>query len=171
MEATIKLFLTILAIFLVCLIQVSIIPSLQIWGAFANLILVAVLLLTLFGYFEQGFLWALIGGIFLDILASSSFGNFVVSLFAIYFILYFLRQKILGIPPFYLVIIFGFVGSLVFDFLYFGLTTLRDIHNFSPGYFSQMIFSAIFNSLLLIFSYIIFGWFKEKYLTKREIKI
>lgn len=167
----IKLFLTFLFIFLVCVMQVTIIPNLNFWGVFGNLVLLIVIVLTLFNFYHQAFIWVLVGGILLDIFSNFSLGNFTISLLIIFLALFFIRQKVLGEPTLFIISFFGFASSIIFDLAFLFLSYFRDTHYFTTSFFPLILYNAIFNGFLIIFIYYIFIWLKEKYFSKTEIKI
>ncbi len=75
-------YLLVLALGLAALLQVSLLPALQIGGVYPNLPLVIVVAWALLRGARSAVIWALIAGLWLDLLSSRSFGGYTLGLVA-----------------------------------------------------------------------------------------
>lgn len=93
----VKILINILAAILLALIQITLMPYLNFWGFFPNLVLLVGINLVLLGFLNQAVIYVAIAGIFLDIF-NHSFGLSALAGLAIIFALQFLLTKFITEP-------------------------------------------------------------------------
>lgn len=105
----------IILIIFIALFQIIIMPFLAFHGIWPNLILIFLVLLILNGFDKEGFLVAGIGGLMLDFASIYFFGFYTLILITIAIILFFLNQRYLNEPNFYLSLIILALCVVMFD--------------------------------------------------------
>ena len=108
---------TILLIFFVALISVTLLPKLEIFFSLPKLILVISLLFLFYNEFKKGLIWASLGGLFLDFLSPGLPYNILFTT-VIFLLAWLLIQRIFESSNIYLFLIFCFFGSLIYDYLF-----------------------------------------------------
>jgi rod shape-determining protein MreD len=144
----IKTFLKIVLILFLVVCQVTLMPHLQIFGAWPNLVLVLVLVLTAAGLNENALLVAGLGGLFLDLASPFIFGFYTLIIIIFTLSARLLVKKFLaGFSPMMSSVIVA-IGTLFYDLIFllvskqFSLVTL----------FFSIIYSV---AVAQIFSYLI----------------
>jgi rod shape-determining protein MreD len=94
----IKNILKILIIIAVAVIQVTLMPNLNIYGVWPNLLLILALLLIFFGAEPEAYLTASLGGLILDLASPLSFGFYTLTLVSLTVFIRFLVNKFLNEP-------------------------------------------------------------------------
>jgi len=144
-----KFILSLVIIFILIILQSSLYPYLAIYGAFPNLILIMVVILSTLRDYKKNLIWVMFGGLFLDIFSFNNFlGISIVGLFLISYLIHFLSQTTFrktGIPP---VILFGISATLIYKFFLI-LVFLIAKSSFELS-FSQVLSQIIYNTILLI---------------------
>jgi len=80
-----NVYLAILLLFVLATVQSTILPRLTVWGVHPELMLMAVISWSILSGAEEGMLWALIGGILLDLFSASHFGLHTIALLVVAF--------------------------------------------------------------------------------------
>jgi hypothetical protein len=139
-----KILKTILLIYFVALISVTLLPKLAIFYALPNLILILALFFIFHKDFKRALLWAILGGLFLDFLGLRFPSNILITT-AIVLLVWFLINKFFESSNIYLFLIFCFLGSLVYSFL--SLPTLLLFHSFTLHLLNAL-YSTLFGLIL-----------------------
>jgi hypothetical protein len=140
----VKTLFKIILILLLVICQVTLIPHLQIFGAWPNLILILALVLTVAGLNENALLVASLGGLFLDLASPLIFGFYTLVLIIFTLSTSFLVKKFFaGFSPMILSAIVA-TGTLFYDLIFllvsrqFSLLTL----------FVSIIYSVVVSQIL-----------------------
>ncbi len=80
-----NVYLVMLLLFVLATVQSTILPRLTVWGVHPELMLMAVISWSILSGAEEGMLWALIGGILLDLFSASHFGLHTMALLMVAF--------------------------------------------------------------------------------------
>lgn len=133
--------IVLITIFILVLLflQIGIFPHLRIAGVFPNLILLAILSLSILQGWKKTLPWIIVGGLFLDFYSLNNvLGISVVSLLIVSYLAYFLSQNIFKKTSFFslvliflitiflynlLLIILFKIFSITFDFRFLGFVT------------------------------------------------
>lgn len=144
-----RLILSIIIIFLLILFQASFYPYLEIYGAFPNLILILVLILSIIRGWKKNLAWIIFGGLFLDIYSfNNPVGASILNLFLVSYLAYFFSQNIFKKTSIYSIILIGIGGTLIYRlFLILILLIAGTDFQFS---FIQLISQIIYNLIILI---------------------
>lgn len=110
-----QILLNIVLIIIAVIWQFTVMPKIAINGAFPNIILVVMLALIFIKKSEQSLLWAVLGGILLDIFSAGYFGVFTATLIIIHLIFRIICRKVFASPPLYIAALLFFIASLLFD--------------------------------------------------------
>ncbi len=81
-----NIYLTLFLLFALALIQSTVMPHLSIWGVHPELILMVVTSWSILSGAEEGMLWALIGGVLLDLISAGQFGLHTLALLVVGFL-------------------------------------------------------------------------------------
>jgi rod shape-determining protein MreD len=102
---------------IVALIQVTILPLIPIFGVVPQLWLVATIAWSLLRGLQEGFVWALVGGILIDVLSASPLGSTTLALMAAVIVTVFIQNNLpqnRTIIPMLLTML----GTIVYWFIY-----------------------------------------------------
>ena len=94
MRQAINIFLILMVVFL----QITLMPKIGIQYAYPNLILLAMLILIFVGRESEAIWWAVLGGIFLDLVSPARFGVYIFSFIAIFFLASFAFKNLFAQP-------------------------------------------------------------------------
>lgn len=142
---------------IVAILQITLMPILNIKGMFPDLILVGAIVLILADFEEDAFLLAALGGLILDLVSPFFFGFNTFIFVGFLFLIRFLAQKIL--PEINLLLIF--VVTLVFV-LFFGF--LENVFLGRMPSLSILIY-GVYSSIIGL----VFFLFLEKYAVKSQV--
>lgn len=81
-----NIYLTMLLLFVLAVVQSTIMPRIALWGVHPELMLMVVTSWSILSGAEEGMLWALIGGIPLDLLSAGKFGLHTLALLLVSFL-------------------------------------------------------------------------------------
>ncbi|MBN1934798.1 MAG: rod shape-determining protein MreD [Anaerolineae bacterium] len=81
-----NVYLTMLLLFGLALVQSTVLPRVTLWGVHPELMLMVVISWSILSGAEEGMLWALIGGIPLDLLSAGTFGLHTLALLLVSFL-------------------------------------------------------------------------------------
>ena len=144
-----KFILSIVIIFILIILQWSLFPYLAVYGAFPNLILIMVVILSILRGYKKNLIWVMFGGLFLDIFSFNNLlGVSIAGLFLISYLIYFLSQTTFRKTSVFPVILFGIGATLVYKFFLI-LVFLITKTSFELS-FSQTLSQIIYNTVLLI---------------------
>ncbi len=144
-----KFILSLIIIFALIILQSSLYPYLAIYGAFPNLILIMVVILSILRGYKKNLIWIIFGGLFLDIFSfNNHLGISIAGLFLISYLIYFLSQTTFRKTNIFSVILFGIGATLIYKFfLILVFLIAKSSFEFS---FSQTLSQIIYNLVLLI---------------------
>ena len=144
-----KFILSIVIIFILIILQWSLFPYLAVYGAFPNLILIMVVILSILRGYKKNLIWVMFGGLFLDIFSFNNLlGVSIAGLFLISYLIYFLSQTTLRKTNIFSIILFGIGATLIYKFFLI-LVFLITKSSFELS-FSQTLAQIIYNLVLLI---------------------
>lgn len=156
-----KIFLIIVFILVLLFLQVGIFPHLQILGAFPNLILLSILVLSILQGWKKTLPWIIAGGLFLDFYSLHNFlGISVIALLIVAYLSYFLSQNTFKKTTFFSLILIFLITIFVYNILLIIIFEIFDI-NFAFS-FLTFIVAIIYN---LIFAIPLFYLIKKLCLT------
>ena len=153
-----KLFYNLLVIIIVVILQTTLAPDMNLFGAFPNLIMIVMLSLLFIGRTEDAIWWAGIGGILLDIFSPVHFGVYTISFTLVIALNYYLVNYIFTDPTLPLAGTFIFVSSLIINFIF-----LLYSH-----YYGQYFLEAIYNTFV---GCIIYSLIRYYYKPREEVKL
>lgn len=153
-----KIIVNVLLILLAIILQTSLLPKIDFFGTFPNLVLLIMLSLLFINRTEEALWWTGGGGILLDLVSPARFGIYTFSLLIIFILTYILVSRIFSDPSLLLAAVFFFVASLLMNLFFLFLTS----------YFLLLISTAIYDTLV---GCIIYGLVKYYYKPKEAIKI
>ena len=143
-----KIILTIIFILILLFLQIGVFPHLSIAGSFPNLILLAILGLSVLQGWKKNLVWIIIGGLFLDFYSLHSvLGISIVGLLLAGYLAYFLSQNIFKGVSFwslilvFLISIFVYNLSLIILFGVFGISFDLGFLSFIVGLVYNLIFA------------------------------
>jgi len=144
-----KFILSLLIIFLLIIVQASLYPYLKLYGAFPNLILILVLILSILRGHKRTLIWIIFGGFLLDIYSfDNPIGTSILGLFLISYLAYFFSQNIFKKTSIFSIILIGSAGTLVYRiFLILVLLIVGTDFQFS---FAQMGLQVIYDLVIFI---------------------
>lgn len=144
-----KFVFSVIIIFLLILIQISLYPYLEICNAFPNLILILVLILSILKGFKKSLTWVIFGGFLLDVYSfSNPIGTSILGLFLVSYSAYFFSHNIFKKTSILSIILITLGGTLIYG-LFLILVLLIGGIDFQFG-FSQIIIQMIYNLVILI---------------------
>lgn len=141
----IKNIIKILAIVIVALLQITLMPYLAINGIWPNLVLIAAILLLLFGYQKDAFYMAGIGGIILDLTGILPMGLNTIFLISLVFLIKIIDQKYFPDVNALIVFITVFISSIISSLLiYLFLGQLPELIIFIDSLYGVFIAEIIY---------------------------
>lgn len=157
-----KFILSLVIIFVLILFQSALYPYLEVYGAFPNLILILVLILSILKGHKKSWIWIIFGGFLLDVFSfDNPIGTSILGLFLVSYLAYFFSQNIFKKTSIFSIILIGIGGTLIYGLL---LVLILLIAGTSFQFtFTQLISWVIYNLVILIpLFYLIKGMFKAK---------
>ncbi|NQV13307.1 MAG: hypothetical protein HQ530_03320 [Parcubacteria group bacterium] len=155
-----KRLISLIGIFLVVIIQTSLLPHFSARGFLPSIILVVVFCWSLLGDYQEAVFWAIGGGALLDIFSSANFSVFMISLLLVVLMLYLISNTVVSFDKYYMRAWLCGLTSLIYCLLVVLLPWLLYII-FSPQakidlsahVFLTMLISVIVNiaAMLIIF--------------------
>lgn len=144
-----KLLLSIVIIFLLIILQSSLYLYLGVCGAFPNLILILVLILSVLQGYKKSLVWVIFGGFLLDVYSfNNPIGTSILGLFLVSHLAYFFSQNIFKKTSIFSVILIGIGGTLIYRlFLILVLLIVGTSFQFT---FTQLISQVVYNLIILI---------------------
>jgi len=156
-----KIFLTIIFILLILFLQLGIMPHINIWGVYPNLILLSVLVLSIIQGWKKTLPWIIAGGLFLDFYSLHNIlGIAVIGLLIVSYLSYFLSQNIFKKTTFFSLTSIFLIAIFIYNLL---LIIFYEIFATGFGFgFRTLIMGIIYN---LIFALPTFYLIKKLCLT------
>lgn len=142
-----KVVLIIIFVLILLFLHIGVFPHLKIAGSFPNLIVLAILGLSIFRGWKKALPWIIIGGLFLDFYSLHRFlGISVVSLFAASYLIYILSQNFFKEAGLWSLAIIFLIGIFVYQFFLIILFAIFGISfNFMIlGFFIGIIYNLVF---------------------------
>jgi rod shape-determining protein MreD len=176
----VKKLLSLVAIFLVVILQTSLVPNVALFGVFPNLLFVFIFCWCLIDDFKEASIWAVAGGMLLDLFSLTSFGLSSLTFLLVVAVLYFASQIVANINRFYsrlwlcaLASMVSLLFMLMFSFL-FNVIHLSDIKiEFSAEFFFIILGEALLNVLVMTVIYPLVSLFNSwvvRFEGSKEIK-
>ncbi len=150
-----NLYFLVPALALIGLLQTTLVPHISLWGAKPNLQLLVVIAWTLIGGSQEGLWWALIGGLWLDLLGGTPFGASALALLVSSYLVgvgasTIFRERLV------IRILSGLTAGLVYGLVLLILLALTGRPTtWSVTFFRVIVPDAIYNALLLPVVYVI----------------
>ncbi|MFA5021988.1 MAG: hypothetical protein WC508_02845 [Patescibacteria group bacterium] len=150
----IEIIFNIVGIFVVGIVQVSLLTTWPPPVSSLNLILSLVIFLAVIVNYQKGLWWALGAGLFLELYSAYSFGTTTLSLLAVVILINFLFSNLFTNRSLYSLLILGFIGTLSYNLFILFFNALALISG-SSSYFlifdfwSQFFWQPLFNTLIL----------------------
>lgn len=144
-----KIVLIIIFIFLLLFLQVGVFPHLAISGSFPNLIVLAILALSILQGWKKTLPWIIVGGLFLDFYSLKGvLGISVVSLFIASYLAYFLSQNVFKKTSFFSLVLIFLITIFIYQLF---LIILFKIFSISFEFkFLGFIIGIIYNLILAL---------------------
>ena len=157
-------------LFLVGLVQLSLLPTWPTPVMWVHLLLCAIIFMTVLVSYQAGLWWAFVSGILLELYSFLPFGVLLVSLLATTVGVNFLFNHLFTNRSLYSLLLLGMFGTLAFNGFRWGLIWLLSVFGIlSPSglvrFVSQWQFlgwQIFLNSLVLLIVFIIFRFFTRK---------
>lgn len=111
------------SLFLV-LLQTSFLHELIFFRNYLNLVLVLIVFITFTVNYQTGFIFALVSGLFLDILSPFSFGTMTISLIMTVLIIFIIFKKLISNKSFYSLAMTMIISTFLYYILLLSLTNL-----------------------------------------------
>lgn len=144
-----KILLAIIISFFLVVLQASLYPYLNISGAFPNLILILVLILSFLQGYKKSLAWIFCGGFFLDIFSfANPIGISILSLFVVGYLVHFFSQNIFKKTSIYSIILIGVTGTLIYRIFLILILAIASI-NFQIT-FTQLLSQIVYNTVILL---------------------
>jgi rod shape-determining protein MreD len=132
------------------LLQATLSPYIKISGVHPNLVFILVIGWVILRGLEDGFLWALIGGLSLDFLSGAPFGVFTLTMLLVALLANLSHGRIFG-SSIVLPLTLTFPLSLLFNGLALLFLALLGQHIvWSDAFFSRLLPVAIFNTMVMM---------------------
>ena len=132
------------------LLQATLSPFIKISGVHPDLVFVLVVGWVILRGLEEGFVWALIGGLSLDFLSGAPFGVFTLSMVAVALVTSLFHGRVFG-SSIVLPLSLAFPLSLLFNGLALLLLTLLGRHiAWREAFFSILLPVSIFNTMVMM---------------------
>ena len=90
-----KRIVLILLLLLAVIFQTAVFPNFSIWGIFPNILLIIIASFCFSNNYLEASIWAVAGGLLLDINSAKSFGLTAISLMAAVIAIYFISESLL----------------------------------------------------------------------------
>jgi rod shape-determining protein MreD len=151
-------YLLVLALGLAALVQVSLLPALQVGGVYPNLTLVVILAWALLRGSRSAIVWALIAGLWLDLLSSRAFGAYTLGLVVAAYLAGLGRQTVYR-PTIWLALAMTALVTVVQDGIQLVLLWLNG-GTFSPpdALLRLVLPEIVYNSIVMLAVYPVLSW-------------
>lgn len=150
-----NLYLTMLLLFGLAVAQSTVLPHLPLWGVRPELVLMAVVSWSILSGAEEGMLWALIGGVLLDLFSAGPMGLHTLALLGIAF-LSGLGQRALFRSDLLMPLLIIPLATLGYELILFGGLYLTGWHAPLGGYWNTVIVPVVgANTVLMLPVYLL----------------
>jgi rod shape-determining protein MreD len=151
-------YLLVLALGLAALLQVSLLPALQIGGVYPNLVLMVIVAWALLRGARSAVIWALIAGLWLDLLSSRTFGGYTLGLVVAAYLAGVGAQTVYR-PTIFLALAMAVVATIVQDGIQMLLLWLSGGTFSPPVALLRLVFPEIlYNSVVMLVVYPLLSW-------------
>ncbi len=151
-------YLLVLALGLAALLQVSLLPALQVGGVYPNLVLMVIVAWALLRGARSAVIWALIAGLWLDLLSSRAFGGYTLGLVVAAYLAG-LGAQIVYRPTILLALAMAVVVTIVQDGIQMLLLWLSGGTFSPPDVLLRLVLPEIvYNSVVMLVVYPLLSW-------------
>lgn len=171
-----KRIVLILLLFLAVIFQTAVFPNFSIWGIFPNIMLIIIASFCFSKNYLEASIWAVAGGLLLDINSAKSFGLTAISLMAAVIVIYFISES-LDFVGIYAKTLLAIAASLVYFVAMIIFSLLFDLINLSDNllYINMrmlfiIFFSTVINVVIIVLIYPFVDLF-NKWLVKVERRL
>jgi rod shape-determining protein MreD len=155
-----RIFLFIISLLLVVSLQVAFLPNFRIYQATPNLILVIIVswcILSIAGQnYNQAYLWAVFGGVGLDLFSGTLFGLHALSLVCTVLITYIITQYFLNKEDLFSKLAIIILTTVGYELVFLGFLSLTKVLHFqenniflSKEYFHFLLWQILVNAIAL----------------------
>ena len=160
-------FLNIFLIIIAAIFQTTIMYFLSFKLGVANLIFVIFIMIMFLRYFKLSLVWAILGGLILDLMSPLPPGFFLIGFAIIYVILY-LFFKPIELEEFLGLLVVIFLSTIVFDLFTFGYFNLFSGKLPIKPFFNIIIFDSLFNVILCSIIYPFLNYLTKRLFRKKQ---
>lgn len=167
-----RFIITIFAIFIVFFVQSSFFSNF--YGIAPNLFLVLVILWLIQKNFQEGFIWAVAGGLLLDLLSPLAFGLISLSILLCAFLVSLIIQNASFSDNTFSRIGISIAACLIFNFILFSLSWLAFAFHlskfavpFTVSSLSLVLLNIVVNTIFVLILYKVMAWLKFLSLQKK----
>ncbi len=156
-----KIFLNLILILIITILQISFFSFLDYPANNLNVVLVAIIFITVILNFRLGLYSAILAGIIFDLFSLSGFGLIILAFLVVVFSLNYLSNNFFTNRSFYSLLVLGFIGVIIYNltslvlkyafyFLKFNELKPNLDHFWFYSFFWQIIFSLVLISLIFL---------------------
>jgi hypothetical protein len=158
----------ILLIILLVWLQLTAFGSASLFGGRINLLLAAVIILINLMDFSWALIFAIIGGLFLDVYSGLPFGILTLTLFLTAVVVEILFLNFFTNFSFYSLLLVGLIATLVYNLLFLAIIVVIYFlgwSDFLPGwdFLSKFLWQAVTTELIMIVAYFIINRSSRKF--------
>jgi rod shape-determining protein MreD len=154
-------YLLVLALGLAALLQVSLLPALHVGGVYPNLVLMVIVAWALLRGARSAVIWALIAGLWLDLLSGRAFGGYTLGLVVSAYLAG-LGAQILYRPTIFLALVMGAIATIVQDGIQMLLSWLSGGTFSLPDALLRLVLPEIvYNSVIMLAVYPLLSWVNQ----------
>lgn len=110
-----QIIVNLVLIIVVCIMQITILPKMVLFHGFPNIIFLVMIALVFIKRSRDALIWAIAGGIILDLLSNYYFGVYTISFLVIYHLTKYFTEKVFTDPEIIIAAIMIFMGSILVD--------------------------------------------------------
>lgn len=154
-------YLLVLALGLAALLQVSLLPALHVGGVYPNLVLMVMVAWALLRGARSAVIWALIAGLWLDLLSGRAFGGYTLGLVAAAYLAGLGAQTVYR-PTIILALAMGAVATIVQDGIQMLLSWLSGgTFSLSDALLRLVLPEIVYNSVIMLAVYPLLSWVNQ----------
>lgn len=154
-------YLLVLALGLAALLQVSLLPTLQVGGVYPNLTLMVVVAWALLRGSRSAVIWALIAGLWLDLLSGRAFGGYTLGLVLAAYLAGLAAQTVYR-PTIFFALALAAVATIVQDGLQMALLWLSGATFSLPdGLLRLVLPEIVYNAVIMLVVFPLLSWVNQ----------
>ncbi len=151
-------YLLVLALGLAALLQVSLLPALHVGGVYPNLPLMIIVAWALLRGSRSAVIWALIAGLWLDLLSSRAFGGYTLGLVVAAYLAGFAAQTIYR-PTILFALVIAAVATVVQDGIQMALFALSGgTFSLTDALLRLVLPEIVYNSVIMLMVFPLLSW-------------